>query len=160
MDLMETAQLLGNFGEFFGAIAVVVTLAYLAVQLRQNTLSNKSTYQLQIQSNFTRTTEQLFGNSEMCRLLADCREPTLPSDLSSADMERIRLYVNAEINTYAFVQMAHENRQIDDGIYQIYCESLKNDTHNYPALLPVYREGLTVPSYRNTPMFKPLYGEG
>ena len=34
MDLMSTAQLLGNFGEFFGAIAVVVTLAYLATQIR------------------------------------------------------------------------------------------------------------------------------
>ena len=39
MDLMNTAQLLGNFGEFFGAIAVVVTLGYLAVQVRQNTQS-------------------------------------------------------------------------------------------------------------------------
>lgn len=36
MDLMQTAQLLGNFGEFFGAIAVVATLFYLAVQIRQN----------------------------------------------------------------------------------------------------------------------------
>jgi hypothetical protein len=39
MTLMETAQLLGNFGEFVGAIAVVVTLAYLALQIRQNTRS-------------------------------------------------------------------------------------------------------------------------
>ena len=37
MDLMDTAQLLGNFGEFVGAIGVVATLAYLAVQIRQNT---------------------------------------------------------------------------------------------------------------------------
>ena len=35
MDLMSTAQLLGNFGEFFGAIAVFVTLAYLTIQVRQ-----------------------------------------------------------------------------------------------------------------------------
>ena len=34
MDLMSISQLLGNFGEFVGAIAVVVTLAYLAVQVR------------------------------------------------------------------------------------------------------------------------------
>ena len=34
MDLMSTAQLLGNLGEFLGAIAVVVTLFYLAVQVR------------------------------------------------------------------------------------------------------------------------------
>jgi hypothetical protein len=36
MDLQVTAQLLGNFGEFVGAIAVVVTLAYLAVQVRHS----------------------------------------------------------------------------------------------------------------------------
>lgn len=35
MDLMSTAQLLGNFGEFIGAIAVVVTLIYLTLQVRQ-----------------------------------------------------------------------------------------------------------------------------
>ena len=36
MTLMETAQLLGNFGEFFGAIAVVGTLIFLAIQIRQS----------------------------------------------------------------------------------------------------------------------------
>ena len=36
MDLESTAQLLGNFGEFFGAIAVVITLGYLAVQVTQS----------------------------------------------------------------------------------------------------------------------------
>lgn len=36
MDLQATAQLLGNFGEFVGAIAVVVTLGYLAVQVRHS----------------------------------------------------------------------------------------------------------------------------
>ena len=35
MDLMETAQLLGNFGEFLSAIAVLVTLVYLALQVKQ-----------------------------------------------------------------------------------------------------------------------------
>ena len=34
MDLMSAAQLLGNFGEFFGSIAVVATLVYLSVQVR------------------------------------------------------------------------------------------------------------------------------
>jgi len=43
MDLMSTAQLLGNFGEFFGAMAVVVTLGYLAVQIRQSNLASQST---------------------------------------------------------------------------------------------------------------------
>ena len=37
MDHQAFAQLLGNYGEFVGAIAVVTTLAYLAYQIRQNT---------------------------------------------------------------------------------------------------------------------------
>ena len=35
MTLTDTAQLMGNFGEFFGAIAVVATLGYLVLQIRQ-----------------------------------------------------------------------------------------------------------------------------
>ena len=42
MDIQGVAQLLGNFGEFFGAIAVVMTLVYLAGQLRQNTKALRS----------------------------------------------------------------------------------------------------------------------
>jgi len=37
MTLMDTAQLLGNVGEFIGAIVIVITLIYLALQIRQNT---------------------------------------------------------------------------------------------------------------------------
>lgn len=37
MTLMETAQLLGNFGEFFGALAVLITLGFLTYQIRQST---------------------------------------------------------------------------------------------------------------------------
>jgi hypothetical protein len=45
MPLTETIQILGNLGEFVGAIGVVATLAYLAVQIRQNTKSTRaSTY--------------------------------------------------------------------------------------------------------------------
>jgi hypothetical protein len=36
MDHQAFAQLLGNYGEFIGAIAVVGTLLYLAVQVRQS----------------------------------------------------------------------------------------------------------------------------
>jgi hypothetical protein len=37
MDIMSMAQLLGNLGEFFGAVAVAATLVYLTIQVKQNT---------------------------------------------------------------------------------------------------------------------------
>jgi len=36
MDFLATTQLLGNLGEFIGSIAILVTLGYLAVQVRQS----------------------------------------------------------------------------------------------------------------------------
>lgn len=42
MDLQSIAQLLGNFGEFVGAIAVVATLGYLAVQIRHGAVQARS----------------------------------------------------------------------------------------------------------------------
>ena len=41
MDFFLVAQLLGNIGEFFGAIAVLATLFYLAAQIRANSRSNQ-----------------------------------------------------------------------------------------------------------------------
>jgi hypothetical protein len=38
---MEIAQLLGDFSDFFGAIAVVITLIYLAIQIKHNTQSGQ-----------------------------------------------------------------------------------------------------------------------
>ena len=42
MDHQAFAQLLGNYGEFVGAIGVVVTLGYLAIQIKQNTRATKN----------------------------------------------------------------------------------------------------------------------
>jgi len=42
MGLMDVAQLLGNIGEFIGAIGVVVTLVYLAKQIHSGTEATKA----------------------------------------------------------------------------------------------------------------------
>ncbi len=42
MDHLAFSQLLGNYGELVGAIGVVVTLAYLVVQIRHNTRATRA----------------------------------------------------------------------------------------------------------------------
>jgi len=42
MSSLELSELLGNYGELIGAIAVVATLVYLSVQIRANTKSTRS----------------------------------------------------------------------------------------------------------------------
>lgn len=42
MSLIEATQILGNLGEFFGAIAVVISLVFVGMSVRQNTRALKS----------------------------------------------------------------------------------------------------------------------
>ena len=46
MDHETFAQLLGNYGQFVGAIAVVVTLGYLAIQVRHSRQATEANMQI------------------------------------------------------------------------------------------------------------------
>lgn len=88
MDLMTTVQLLGNVGEFIGAIAVVVTLAYLAVQLRQNTFMIRANIR-QARSDTSVSLNSLAATSQIAELRVKERKG---EQLSDVEQERMFLW--------------------------------------------------------------------
>ena len=48
LSSLEISQLLGNYGEFLGALAILVTLVYLSIQIRANTTSTRSLTLLEV----------------------------------------------------------------------------------------------------------------
>jgi len=64
-----TLQDLGSVGEFVAAIATIVTLAYLALQIRQNTKSVRATSRLEIASGW-RAHNRLMIDPEVRRVYA------------------------------------------------------------------------------------------
>lgn len=82
MPFTETAQLLGNLGEFAGAIAIVVTLGYLAVQIRQNNnlLASQARYNLFVRrSDFASSLQDRF-------LLESAHKYHAGEDVSGAEL--------------------------------------------------------------------------
>lgn len=78
MDHQSFAQLLGNYGEFIGAIGVVVTLGYLAIQIRQNTRSNRVSAELECLKMLTDWVGRISASKDVQRLwdiVADGSEP-------------------------------------------------------------------------------------
>ncbi len=66
-----TLEDLGNLGEFLSAIAVVVSLVYLAIQIRQNTTAvRNSTFQEAIRDQISGI-DQLNPNPELNRIFYD-----------------------------------------------------------------------------------------
>ena len=100
MDVYQTAQLLGNLGEFVGAAAVVASLAYLAVQLRRNTLATRASLDFAIRSDFNRWHEIVMTDPRMAELLQRLGD--------SKEDYPAKSFANWLLNRYANVQTAFD----------------------------------------------------
>ena len=65
-----TLQDLGNVGEFIAAIATLITLVYLAIQIRQNTRAVRATAFQQVVDSFSEISLELGLNGEISEIFA------------------------------------------------------------------------------------------
>ena len=98
-------QDLGNLGEFIGAFAVVISLVYLAIQIRQNTVQIREYSQvsrLLLQENFVSGQAAFFRalltNEEMYRVWHVGSNAT--DELSEDDRERFGLLLYDQMYRY------------------------------------------------------------
>ena len=139
MDLMSTAQLLGNFGEFFGAIAVVVTLIYLAGQLRQNTKALRSAsyeHWNEISSSFTDFYAQY--SSAICEIQKH-------ANLEQLDPSERIVFTAMGIKTIDQAQTAflhHRAGTLDNDVFEARLSSFNAFYENDPLLRQLWSVSL------------------
>ena len=102
---------LGNLGELIGALAVVISLVYLAIQIRQNTAhmrENSEYSKLLLQENFVSSEERLaiglLTNDEMYRIWR--LGSTTTEELQDDDRERFGLLIYSNMYRYHFLYRA------------------------------------------------------
>lgn len=87
-----TIEQLGNIGEFVAAIATVITLIYLAFQLRQNTRALRATAFQSVVSEMGKNVEPLVNNADLAEIFI--KGANHPENLSAAERIRVNsLYV-------------------------------------------------------------------
>ncbi len=128
MDLQDTAQLLGNFGEFFGSLAILITLVYLSVQVRsaQSASIAESISTLQASS------------LDLQRLLIENGELLVKAEAGSElSLEEVLTFQNlvqcvAQFHFLAWLRnktLSSSSSRPPDA----HCYSLANFLHQYPA---------------------------
>ena len=107
MTIME----LGALGELLGAIGVIVTLVYLAVQVRQNTRSLEATQRLALAQTYQMRSDALqnmlvqAAASDVGGIIAKLAQAGYPEDLSSLD--RLSPTDRARFRQWHIAQIAH-----------------------------------------------------
>ena len=116
MDLMTAAQLLGNFGEFFGAIAVVATLIYLAGQLRQNTKALRSS---SYDAYNNAASQQIAFQGQHSAELAEIMDSATPyKELSTQQRMLLDLFSSGAFNTIEVTYLHHRAGTMDDNVFK------------------------------------------
>ena len=111
MDLMSVAQLLGNVGEFVGAVAVVVTLVYLARQIRFSARAQTTAIQHEILTEFRKGQELLIENPD---LLDAFVKLALNQVVPESSQVKLQIYIGNQFRIYEELYLAHLKGSVDD----------------------------------------------
>ena len=145
MDHQEFAQLLGNYGEFVGAIGVVGTLIYLAVQVRhsrqamiENTRAvRSSTYEAYNQS----------GSAWSDFIAEYASQLTTIQELSSLDYctpEQQMIYTALSLKTFNMMEatfLHHRAGSLDDDVFEARLSGFRNYLESAHLLREAWRRG-------------------
>ena len=137
MDHQAFAQLLGNYGEFVGAVAVVATLIYLALQIRHNTAAQETNSVWVMTQIFNQVHTSVLENEDVATILAEAGERELTS---VAARTRASSMVMPMVNGYFAAWRAHKNGHLSSDVY----DALRRDSLvlTSPGFQPLLAESL------------------
>lgn len=127
---------LGNLGEFVGAVGVVVSLVYLALQLRQNTRSVRAASFNDMVQNSIRLLEHGFRDSEFARFLATAEND--PDALDEVGQLRWDAYMTAVFRHFGNLVYQQRVGALDAQLWESYQRDLKEHLRS-PAFAAWFR---------------------
>ncbi len=122
MSIME----LGALGEFFGSIAVVVTLIFLAFQIRQNTKVSRSLSIQQWNLAVTPQYEAVFRDRDLAQLILKAGREY--SSLDAVEKLMYRSYLLQSFNNFELLYVQRQQGTVDQRFFEskieIYLQNL------------------------------------
>lgn len=142
---------IGAVGELIGATAVLVTLIYLATQIKQ---TNKM-------ARFE-TTREITGQFNACNHLyatdTAIRQVLLKKgELSEDEAERLYSYVDLYCNAFATAQLAFDQGLVDDAVWAVTVRDIEVALNRWPNMRQaVERWFSNYPEFKDSEFFKAI----
>jgi hypothetical protein len=148
-------EAIGAVGEILGAIAVFVTLIYLASQIKQSNNLARFTATKDVLNQFNHLNEMVATDTELRKVLAKT------GDLSADEREQTYNFAMMYCAVWLSVQTAHDSQQLDDA----FCEACADDVQVELDRWPNFGQGVeqwlaNYPGTAHYPIFRPAVREG
>ncbi|NNL85421.1 MAG: hypothetical protein HKP27_07195 [Myxococcales bacterium] len=133
---MEITEL-GAIGELVGGVAVIATLIYLAIQVRQGTKQAAASSMIDVIGSFNRNHELVLASREHATLLAKLRSSEA---LDPAEEEQAAAYAASLMNTWHGAQTAHDLGFMSRDLFETMCWDVEMILGKRPGLLRFAQE--------------------
>jgi len=111
-----TIQDLGSAGELIAAVATVLTLAYLATQIRQSTTQTRNQGHTDVTDSYNNLVSQLLADNDLFKIIIKgCQEWT---SIEQFEQSRFHLFFHQNLNHWRMAYQLHQKGAIDDDVYK------------------------------------------
>lgn len=117
---------IGAVGEILGAIAVLVTVAYLARQVKSSNELSRFNASKELISQFNELNRLVTTDPELRRVLMKSES------LSADEQEQIYNFAMMFCNVWVLIQTAHDNDQVDDALYAAGAKDVLIEVERWP----------------------------
>lgn len=148
-------NVVGAVGEVVGAMAVVLTLLYLARQIKQNTAISLAEQNQQIMANYGEFNSIIIANRETADLLAKLEQGDL-STLAPGERVQARHLFYRLMNGWYAIQITFESGQMTRVNFESFKRDIRQIVGFYPGLLPVGTAILEVDGALDMVVFAPF----
>lgn len=128
-------EAIGAIGEVLGALSVLVTLFYLAQQIRQSNKIAKASSEVSIRNSFSAINTLLGENRELVEIAVKMEDTDC--HLSKVEYLRIRSLLLQLTNVWISVEAAYENGMASKNSFEHIFDDITQLTTNWPATKPI-----------------------
>ena len=114
--MIETLETLGNVGDFVGGIAVIVTLAYLAVQIRRSTRATRVATLQQWVAMAATVNSTLSASPDFARLYREGCENY--EDLQPHERSQFMAFMFQNFNLFESLFLQAQHGEVDDAFFE------------------------------------------
>jgi hypothetical protein len=143
-------EAIGAAGEVLGAIAVFVTLIYLATQIRQSNSLTRFNATTEIVNQFNVLNRLVSTDHALRKVLSK------ENELSDDEREQVYNFAMMFCNVWVSAQIAHDNNQIEDEIYAACAKDVRIELARWPTFRQGVEQWLSnYPEHSARPIFQP-----
>jgi hypothetical protein len=153
---------MGAIGETLGALAVFITLGYLAVQVRHakdavrlSTRQAASTHQLELMGMANQMLQSILANRDYASLLVKLKSD---EPLSEIEQQWLDSHVLWAINFWQATQRAHDLDLLPEGFFETQCADVEKNLAKYRQFREAAKTVLSsyYPTIAGMPIFRPI----